>query len=71
MRTEIIYENHSLYRDSFKIMAYIFGTGKKTVCIVGNMRGNEYQQLYTCSRIVQALHTCRRSWLSRRSIRIP
>ena len=55
MRTEIIYENHSLYRDSFKIMAYIFGTGKKTVCIVGNMRGNEYQQLYTCSRIVQAL----------------
>lgn len=55
MRTEIIYENRSLYRDSFKVQGYVFGTGKKSVCIVGNMRGNEYQQLYTCSQIIQEL----------------
>ncbi|MCD7868729.1 MAG: M14 family metallopeptidase [Clostridiales bacterium] len=55
MRTEIIYENRSLYRDSFKVQGYVFGTGEKSVCIIGNMRGNEYQQLYACSRLVRAL----------------
>lgn len=60
MRTEIIYENCSLYRDSFKVQGYIFGTGKKSVCIVGNMRGNEYQQLYACSQVVQELKRAER-----------
>ncbi len=55
MRKEIIYENRSLYRDAFRIQAYIFGTGRRSVCIAGSMRGNEYQQLYTCSQIIQAL----------------
>ena len=55
MRTEIIYENRSLYRDDFKVQGYVFGTGEKSVCIVGNMRGNEYQQLYTCSQLVKKL----------------
>lgn len=55
MRTEIIYENRSLYRGDFIIQGYIFGSGKKSVCVVGNTRGNEFQQLYTCSRLVQEL----------------
>lgn len=55
MRTEMIYENRSLYRDSFKVQGYVFGTGKKAVCIIGNMRGNEYQQLYACSQLVKKL----------------
>lgn len=55
MRTEVIYENRSLYRDAFKVQGYIFGSGKKAVCIIGNMRGNEYQQLYACSQLVQRL----------------
>ena len=55
MRTEIIYENKSLYRDNFKVQGYVFGSGKKSVCIVGSMRGNEFQQLYTCSQLVQEL----------------
>ncbi|MCI5901535.1 MAG: M14 family metallopeptidase [Blautia sp.] len=55
MRTEVIYENRSLYRDDFKIMGYVFGEGEKSVCIVGNMRGNEYQQLYACSQLIQTL----------------
>lgn len=55
MRTEIIYENRSLYRDNFKVQGYVFGSGGKSVCIIGNMRGNEYQQLYVCSQLVQEL----------------
>ncbi|MDO5411596.1 MAG: M14 family metallopeptidase [Lachnospiraceae bacterium] len=55
MYTEVIYESSSLYRDSFQIRGYVFGKGKKSVCIVGNLRGNEYQQLYTCSCIIQKL----------------
>ena len=55
MRKVKIYENRALYRDSFRIEGYTFGKGKKSVCIVGNMRGNEYQQIYTCSQIVQVL----------------
>lgn len=55
MRTEIIYENRSLYRDNFKVQGYVFGSGEKSVCIIGNMRGNEYQQLYVCSQLVQEL----------------
>lgn len=60
MRTEIIYENRSLYRDSFRVQGYLFGTGKKAVCIIGNMRGNEYQQLYACSQVVQELKKAER-----------
>ncbi|MDO5135103.1 MAG: M14 family metallopeptidase [Eubacteriales bacterium] len=55
MRTEILYESGSLYRDSFQIRGYVFGSGEKSLCVVGNMRGNEYQQLYTCSRLIQRL----------------
>ena len=55
MRTEIIYESHSLYRDDFQVKAYVFGTGKKSLCVMGTMRGNEYQQLYTCSQLVKKL----------------
>lgn len=60
MRTEIIYESRSLYRDSFQVKAYVFGTGKKSLCVVGNMRGNEYQQLYTCSQLIQRLKKAER-----------
>lgn len=60
MRTEIIYENRSLYRDNFKVQGYVFGDGEKSVCIIGNMRGNEYQQLYVCSQLVQELKKAER-----------
>jgi len=55
MRKVTIYENRALYRDDFRIEGYTFGKGKKSVCIVGNMRGNEYQQIYTCSQVVANL----------------
>lgn len=55
MRTELIYESRSLYRDSFRIQGYAFGTGRKAVCVVGSMRGNEYQQLYMASQLIREL----------------
>lgn len=55
MRTEVIYESGSLYRDKFQIPGYVFGTGKKSVCVIGNMRGNEYQQMYVCARLIEEL----------------
>lgn len=55
MNKKIIYEIKSLYRDDFRVWGYEFGEGEKSVCIVGPMRGNEVQQLYTCSQLVRRL----------------
>lgn len=53
MKKKIIYEIKGLYRDNFRVTGYEFGKGKKSVCIVGSMRGNEVQQLYCCSLLVK------------------
>lgn len=53
MKKKIIYELKGLYRDNYRITGYEFGKGKKSLCIVGNMRGNEVQQLYCCSQLVK------------------
>lgn len=55
MRKEIIYRMSSPYRDDFRIEGYWFGTGEKSACIVGTMRGDEVQQQYICSQIVKVL----------------
>ena len=55
MRIETIFEMKSSYRDDFRIDGYWFGSGEKTVAIVGAMRGDEIQQQYICARIVEAL----------------
>lgn len=51
----MVYELDSLYRDPMRIMGYEFGEGEEALCVVGSMRGNEVQQLYTCSRLIQRL----------------
>lgn len=53
MKKRIVYELNGLYRDSLRVTGYEFGKGKKSVCIVGTMRGNEVQQLYCCSQLVK------------------
>ena len=53
MKKRIIYEIPGLYRDNFRVTGYEFGKGKKSVCIVGTMRGNEIQQLYCCSQLIK------------------
>lgn len=55
MKKKIIYEIKALYRDNFRVTGYEFGSGKKSVCVVGSIRGNEIQQLYTCSQLVKRL----------------
>lgn len=55
MRKETIFKMKSTYRDDFRIEGYWFGSGEKTACIVGPMRGDEVQQQYVCSQIVKVL----------------
>ena len=55
MRKEILYSLKAPYRDDLKVTGYRFGYGEKTACIVGALRGNEIQQLYVCSLLVQKL----------------
>lgn len=53
MRKEILYTIKGLYRDDFRVTGFAFGEGKKSLCIVGSMRGNEVQQIYCCSQLVK------------------
>lgn len=53
MNKKIIYELKGIYRDSFRVTGYEYGDGEKFVCIIGNMRGNEVQQIYCCSQLVK------------------
>lgn len=55
MKKEVLYTIPSLYRDDFRIQGYRFGSGEKALCVVGSLRGNEYQQIYTCSQLVKRL----------------
>lgn len=55
MKRKIIFELKSLYRDSLRVTGFTFGHGEKSACIVGALRGNEIQQLYTCSQLVRTL----------------
>ena len=55
MRKEIIFKIKGLYRDDFRVTGYHFGEGEKAACIMGNFRGNEFQQIYTCSLLVERL----------------
>lgn len=55
MKETIIYSFKGLYRDDFRVKGYEFGGGRKAVCILGSLRGNEYQQIYACSLLVTEL----------------
>lgn len=55
MNKKIIYEIKGMYRDNFRVTGYEFGSGEKSVCIVGNSRGNELQQIYCCSQLVKKM----------------
>lgn len=55
MEETIIYELKSLYRDTFKIRSFTFGEGEESICIIGSLRGNEVQQTYICSLLIEKL----------------
>lgn len=55
MKKKIIYELNALYREPMQVAGYEFGEGEKSVCVVGSMRGNEIQQMFACSRLIERL----------------
>lgn len=55
MKKKVIYELNALYREPMQVTGYEFGAGEKSVCVVGSMRGNEVQQVFACSRLIQRL----------------
>lgn len=55
MEKVTVYEMESLYRDSFRVTGYRFGSGEKSMCVMGAMRGNEIQQMYACSLLIDRL----------------
>jgi len=55
MTIHTIFTMPSPYRDDFRIKAYTFGHGEKSLAIVGAMRGDEIQQQYVAARLVEAL----------------
>ena len=55
MNKKIIFEIKGMYRDDFRVTGYEFGSGDKSVCIVGNSRGNEVQQIYCCSQLIKKM----------------
>lgn len=55
MNKRVVYELRGLYRDDFRVTGFEFGEGKNSVCIVGNLRGNEVQQIYCCSQLIKKM----------------
>ena len=61
MKRETIYTLKSQYRGEFGIDAFTFGSGsrrkhpEKSIAIMGTLRGDEVQQLYIASRLVENL----------------
>lgn len=55
MKKEILFQINAVYRDDFRVTGFRFGEGEASACIVGSMRGNEYQQIYTCSQLIRKL----------------
>ncbi len=55
MKREILYTLPSPYRDDFRVYGYRFGSGKRSLAIVGAIRGDEIQQQYSCATLVKLL----------------
>lgn len=60
MREVTVYSIDMPYREPFDIKGYVFGEGKKSLCIVGSTRGNEIQQTYLASQLVNRLASLER-----------
>jgi len=55
MKRERLFVLPSPYRDEFRIHGFRFGSGRKSIAVVGAMRGDELQQQYICSQLVKTL----------------
>lgn len=70
MRKEIIFRMKSPHRDDMRITAYHFGSGYRSVCIVGALRGNEIQQMYVCSQLIDRLKNLEEAGLLEEGVQI-
>ncbi len=55
MKRERLFVLPSPFRDEFRIHGFRFGSGGKSIAVVGAMRGDELQQQYVCSQLVHRL----------------
>ena len=55
MKKKTLFSMKSPYREPLDVIGFCFGHGKQSAAIVGAMRGNEVQQMFVCSRMVQEL----------------
>ncbi len=56
MTQETLFEVNAMpYRQAIPVYGYRFGSNKKTLAIMGAMRGDEFQQMYICAKLVKAL----------------
>ena len=55
MKEEVIFSLDTPYRESCRIRAFSFGSGHKTCAVVAGIRGNEVQQMYVASLLVNKL----------------
>ena len=55
MKKKTLFSMKSPYREPLDVIGFCFGHGKQSAAIVGAMRGNEVQQMFACSRMVQEL----------------
>ena len=55
MKRENLFTLLSPFRDEFRIQGFRFGSGKKSIAIVGAMRGDELEQQFVCSQLVSTL----------------
>ena len=55
MTREVLFTLSSGFRENFELIGYRFGKGEKAACIVGALRGNEYEHLYCASQLIDIL----------------
>ncbi len=65
MEEKILYSMESPFQQEINVKGYYFGKNEgkeRSACIVGALRGNEYQQLYICSKLIDVLKKIRKAW---------
>ncbi len=55
MIKKTLFQIDTLYRQPISVEGYCYGEGELSACVVGSMRGNEIQQLFTASQIIRTL----------------
>ena len=55
MKKEILFSMESPYRDTFRIWGYRFSSGKKSLAVIGALRGDEVHQQLVCAELISRL----------------